>query len=65
MSRPFCLILVSLVLSGTSEAEDEKLVLAHYMTDMAPRTDRPLDRWIDPELADPNGSTAALHATSD
>ncbi|NQT14806.1 MAG: hypothetical protein HQ582_18780 [Planctomycetes bacterium] len=56
----FCLILVPLMLPGTSEAEDEKLVLAHYMTDMVPRTDRPLNRWIDPELADPQGSTAAL-----
>ena len=31
------------------------------MTDMVPRTDRGrLVRWIDPELADPKGSTAAI-----
>ncbi len=38
----------------------EKLVIAHYMTDMVPQTNRKLIRWIDPELADPNGSTAAM-----
>lgn len=43
------------------EAEErERLVIAHYMTDMVPRTDRALSRWIDPELADPEGSTAAI-----
>lgn len=60
MGRLFFLISVVLMLPGTSEAGEKKLVLAHYMTDMVPRTDRPFNRWIDPELADPRGSTAAL-----
>ncbi len=41
-------------------AAERKLVIAHYMTDMVPVTSKPLNRWIDPELADPKGSTAAL-----
>ena len=45
-------------------ADDEKLVIAHYMTDMVPQTNVPLNRWIDPELEDPNGSTAALGGLS-
>ena len=47
-------------------ADDEKLVIAHYMTDMVPQTNRTPIRWVDPELADPQGSTAAvggLHQT--
>ena len=32
--------------------------------DMVPQTNLPLNRWIDPELADPNGSTAALGGIS-
>ena len=35
-------------------------MIAHYMTDMVPQTNRPLNRWIDPELANPSGSTAEL-----
>ncbi len=60
MSRLFRFIALLLLLVSPSAANAEKLVLAHYMTDMVPRTDRPLVRWIDPELADPTGSTAAL-----
>jgi len=52
--------LFPIVGSGFGFAQDEKLVIAHYMTDMVPQTNRPLNRWIDPELADPEGSTAAL-----
>jgi hypothetical protein len=40
MMRVIYPVFMSLALLGTSEAEDEKLVLAHYMTDMVPRTDR-------------------------
>ena len=35
-------------------------VMAHYMTDMVPQSDRPLIRWLDPELTDPNGSTSSV-----
>ena len=49
-----------LTITGTRQVIDEKLVIAHYMTDMVPQTSLRLNRWIDPELADPNGSTAAL-----
>ena len=41
-------------------ADESRRVIAHYMTDMVPRTDGRLSRWIDPELSDPEGSTAAL-----
>lgn len=54
---PFFLLL--LPISGWT-GEREKRVIAHYMTDMIPRTDRALSRWIDPELADPEGSTSAI-----
>ena len=64
MIRSFCLVSLSLLLTHTVNAKNEKLVLAHYMTDMLPQTDRPLIRWIDPELADPNGSTASLGGIS-
>ena len=64
MIRQFCTILLSLLLTHGVIAQNEKLVLAHYMTDMVPQTDRPLVRWIDPELADPNGSTASLGGIS-
>ena len=57
-------LLILLALSSTAAAADEKLVIAHYMTDMVPQTDRPLVRWIDPQLADPQGSTAALGGIS-
>jgi hypothetical protein len=66
MKRLVCLVLVSLLLPGELSAGDEKLVIAHYMTDMVPETNRAPIRWVDPELADPNGSTAAvggLHQT--
>jgi len=55
---------VHLLFSGLVSAEDRKLVIAHYMTDMIPQTSLHLNRWIDPELADPNGSTAALGGLS-
>ncbi len=42
------------------DLKQEKLVIAHYMTDMLPRTEWPLNRWIDPELSDPNGSTSEV-----
>lgn len=48
------------VLSAMGRAEAGKLVIAHYMTDMVPRTDQSPSPWLDPELADPQGSTAAL-----
>ena len=53
-------IVAALLASSLGAIAAEKLVIAHYMTDMVPRTDRPLSRWIDPELADPNGRSAAL-----
>lgn len=53
-------LITALLLSHVCVFAAEKLVIAHYMTDMVPRTDRPLSRWINPELADPNGSTATL-----
>ena len=58
LSRGF--MIAALLLSHVCAFAAEKLVIAHYMTDMVPRTDRPLARWINPELADPQGSTAAL-----
>ncbi len=60
MKRFYCLVLGVLALPGMGRADDQKLVLAHYMTDMVPRTRQKLIRWIDPELAEPGGSTAAL-----
>ena len=63
MNFPFYGVLWALLVSlGTLSvsAKTGKLVIAHYMTDMVPQTDRPLNRWIDPELEDPKGSTAAL-----
>ena len=62
------LTLVLLLLAHTdrlaaepADSEPAKLVIAHYMTDMVPWTARGrLNRWIDPELADPEGSTAAI-----
>ena len=54
------LVWVALMPVSGSVVAQEKLVMAHYMTDMVPQTNRPLIRWIDPELADPAGSTAAL-----
>lgn len=60
MSRsPFWIILLLLPCSH-SAADDDRLVLAHYMTGMVPQTNQSPVRWIDPELADPAGSTAAL-----
>ncbi|MEP4077193.1 hypothetical protein [Haloferula sp.] len=50
---------------GPAGAVEEKLVIAHYMTDIIAREGK-LNRWVDPELADPQGSTAAvggLHQT--
>ena len=60
MKMFFCLILGFLAVPDMGRADDQKLVFAHYMTDMVPRTRHKLIRWIDPELADPGGSTAAL-----
>ena len=60
MKRLLFVISISLPFPAAGEAGDEKLVMAHYMTDMVPRTRGKLIRWIDPELADPRGSTAAL-----
>ena len=57
------LLLLSVLLSASAPsaaAAEKKLVIAHYMTDMVPVTNRPLIRWIDPELADPTGSTRAI-----
>ena len=66
MIRLICLVTAALMVPATPLAGQEKLVLAHYMTDMVPETRRRPIRWVDPELADPNGSTAAvggLHQT--
>ena len=66
MKRLPCLLITCLALSAVLSADDEKLVIAHYMTDMVPQTNRTPIRWVDPELADPRGSTAAvggLHQT--
>jgi hypothetical protein len=66
MKRLASLLLAFLLLPGVLSADDEKLVIAHYMTDMLPQTNRRPIRWVDPELADPGGSTAAvggLHQT--
>lgn len=60
MSRLLRIVVLFFPFTFPGAADGEKLVIAHYMTDMVPQTDRPLNRWIDPELADPNGSTAAL-----
>ena len=60
MIRLICLMPAVLMVPATPLAGQEKLVLAHYMTDMVPQTNRRLIRWIDPELADAKGSTAAL-----
>ncbi len=57
------LFLFASAIPGLSAAND-KLVIAHYMTDMVPQTDRKLNRWLDPELADPKGSTAELGGLS-
>jgi hypothetical protein len=53
-------LLSAFLFADSVVAQTQKLVIAHYMTDMVPRTEYPLTRWIDPELADPNGSTAAI-----
>ena len=61
-----CLLIACLALPVVLSADDEKLVIAHYMTDMVPQTNRTPIRWVDPELADPRGSTATvggLHQT--
>jgi hypothetical protein len=66
MKRLPCLLIAYLALAGVLSADDEKLVIAHYMTDMLPQTNRTPIRWVDPELADPDGSTAVvggLHQT--
>ena len=66
MKQFLLLVLAAITPSGMLLADDEKLVIAHYMTDMVPETRRRPIRWVDPELADPNGSTAAvggLHQT--
>ena len=66
MKQLACLLVACLLLPGVLSADDEKLVIAHYMTDMLPQTNRTPIRWVDPELADPDGSTAAvggLHQT--
>ena len=66
MKQLASLLLACLLLPGVLSADDEKLVIAHYMTDMVPETRRRPIRWVDPELADPGGSTAAvggLHQT--
>ena len=60
MKRLIFAVSISLALAAAGEASADKLVMAHYMTDMVPRTKGKLVRWIDPELADPRGSTAAL-----
>ncbi|MEO1996940.1 MAG: hypothetical protein ABGZ17_16865, partial [Planctomycetaceae bacterium] len=60
MQRSLCLLLMILLPISVAEGQSEKLVLAHYMTDMVPQTNRRLIRWIDPELANPLGSTSAL-----
>ena len=60
----FALLLPHLLVDGSLFAEQNRLVIAHYMTDMVPQTSQPLNRWINPELADPNGSTAALGGIS-
>ena len=60
MQRICYLSWVAVTILGGSVVAQEKLVMAHYMTDMVPQTNRPLIRWIDPELADPSGSTAVL-----
>ena len=60
MKRLPCLLITCLALSAVLSADDDKLVIAHYMTDMVPQTNRTPIRWVDPELADPLGSTAAV-----
>ena len=60
MKRICYLSWVAVALLAGPMVAQEKLVMAHYMTDMVPQTNRPLIRWIDPELADPSGSTARL-----
>ena len=60
MKRICYLSWVAVMMAGGPVVAQEKLVMAHYMTDMVPQTNRPLIRWIDPELADPAGSTAVL-----
>lgn len=60
MKPSACLCVVCLLPISVTEAQSKKLVLAHYMTDMVPQTNQRLIRWIDPELADPQGSTAVL-----
>ena len=56
MTRFACSAAIVLALLEIGRADESKLVIAHYMTDMVPQTNRPLNRWIDPELADPFGS---------
>ena len=54
-------ILFALVGISPVFAEQKKLVIAHYMTDMVPQSKgKALSPWIDPELADPSGSTASI-----
>lgn len=56
-------IVLPLVLMLNVSAQQEKLqklVLAHYMTNMLPDNSRYDARWINPELSDPEGSTAAV-----
>ena len=60
MKQLASLLLACLLLPGILSADDEKLVIAHYMTDMVPETRRRPIRWVEPELADPNGSSAAV-----
>ena len=64
MKRLTCLLIACLALPGVLSADDEKLVIAHYMTDMVPQTNRTPIRWVDPELADSGGSTAAVGAAA-
>ncbi|MEE3372070.1 MAG: endo-1,3-alpha-glucanase family glycosylhydrolase [Planctomycetota bacterium] len=60
MKRVCYLGWLALLIPGGSVVAQEKRVMAHYMTDMVPQTNRSLIRWIDPELADPAGSTGVL-----
>lgn len=62
--RPLAAIIFVFLATSSAKSQNRKLVIAHYMTDMVPQTNRPLIRWTDPELADPSGSTASLGGIS-
>ena len=60
-NKRFVLIVFSAMWASVAGAEaPKKFVIAHYMTGMVPKTDRSVNRWLDPELSAPDGSTRSI-----